>query len=51
MLRTAYSEPEAIKLFLRPLQEVAGRLAPAIGSETPGVLLDESVRADQAVSA
>ena len=51
MLRTAYSEPEAIKLFLKPLQEVAGRLARAIGSETPGVLLDESVRADQAVSA
>jgi IclR family mhp operon transcriptional activator len=45
MLKSAYPESEAIKRFLPRLQEVAGRLARAIGSETPGVLLDESVRA------
>jgi IclR family mhp operon transcriptional activator len=50
-LRTAYSEQEAIKRFLRPLQDVAFRLASAIGPEAPGVLLDESVRTDKAVSA
>jgi IclR family transcriptional regulator, mhp operon transcriptional activator len=45
-LSDAYSEKEAIKRFLRPLQEIAGRLGRAIGSETPRVLLDESVRTE-----
>jgi IclR family mhp operon transcriptional activator len=45
-LSEAYSEKEAIRRFLMPLQEIAGRLGRAIGSETPGVFLDESVRTE-----
>jgi IclR family transcriptional regulator, mhp operon transcriptional activator len=43
MLRTACGEQQAIKRFLGPLQQVAARLADAIGSETPGTPLDESI--------
>jgi IclR family mhp operon transcriptional activator len=43
MLKSACSEQQAINRFLAPLQEVAGRLAKAIGSETPGTPLDESI--------
>jgi IclR family transcriptional regulator, mhp operon transcriptional activator len=42
MLKNACSEPEGIKKFLRPLQEVALQLGRAIGSESPGVALDET---------
>ena len=43
LLRSASSEQDAITRFLRPLQEVATRLGRAIGDETPGRRLDESV--------
>jgi len=42
MLRNACSGEDAIKRFLGPLQEVAVRLGKAIGSEIPGMPLDES---------
>jgi IclR family transcriptional regulator, mhp operon transcriptional activator len=45
LLRSASSEQDAITRFLRPLQEVATRLGRAIGDETPGRPLDESVLA------
>jgi IclR family mhp operon transcriptional activator len=43
MLRNACSEQDAIKRFLRPLQEVAALLGKAIGSEIPGTPLDDSI--------
>lgn len=43
MLKNANTE-EAVKRFLRPLQELGIALGKAIGSETPGTPLHESVR-------
>jgi len=43
MLRNACSEEDALKRFLGPLQDVAVQLGKAIGSEIPGMPLDESV--------
>jgi IclR family mhp operon transcriptional activator len=43
MLKNACSEEEALKRFLRPLQEVGFQLGRAIGAETPGVALDDTV--------
>jgi IclR family mhp operon transcriptional activator len=45
LLKSASSEQDAITRFLRPLQEVATRLGRAIGDETPGRRLDQSVTA------
>lgn len=42
-LRSASSDAVAIDRFLGPLQAVAARLGKAIGSETPGTPLDESI--------
>jgi len=50
ILRNACSEQQAIKRFLGPLQDVAARLAKAIGSETPGTPLDESIVGNQSAA-
>lgn len=43
LLRSASSEAAAIDRFLGPLQTVAARLGKAIGLETPGTPLDDSI--------